>query len=63
MEEKKAIPRLAPYDHASMALRELCEVMDDTQSMYHHLFVQTLHIKKAMRTAMRQLQQSDEPET
>ena len=47
MEEKKVIPRLGAYDHVSMALWELCEVMDDTQSMYHHLFVQTLHIKKS----------------
>ena len=63
MEEKKTIPLLGPYNHVSMALRELCEVMDHTQSMYHHLFVQTLHIKKAMRTAMSQLQQPDETET
>ncbi|MCL2843488.1 MAG: hypothetical protein FWE28_08530 [Oscillospiraceae bacterium] len=56
MEEQKSQTPSA-YDDLSFAFRELCEVMEHTQTMYHHLFVQTLHVKDSMQTAMRKLQE------
>ena len=44
------------------AMREHREIMDATQEMYHHLFIQSLTVQKHIRTAVAQLQDIEPPE-
>ena len=43
----------------NIVTRELREVMDDTQQMYHHLFVQTLDIHNSLQSILRKLKDAE----
>ena len=57
MEEKKQPKTSSAYNTLHTTLEEFSELMDETQTMYHHLFVQSLFIKDSLRTALKQLQE------
>ena len=46
----------------SSALREFREVMDETQSMYYHLFIRTLTVQQQLQSAMCRLQDAKDGE-
>jgi len=58
MEEK-----CTTYDHVRNALLALGALTDESQSMYHHLFVQILQIKNSMHTALAYMEKADPPKT
>ena len=58
MEEQKSQTPSA-YDKLRSALEEFNEIMDETQTMYHHLFVRSLFIKDSLRTTLKHLQEQE----
>jgi len=47
------------YKSLNIITKELRLVMDDTQQMYHHLFVQTLDIHNQMQIILRKLKDAE----
>ena len=43
----------------SIATRDLRETMDDTQEMYHHLFVRSLDIHNTLQTILAKLKDAE----
>ncbi|MCL2843187.1 MAG: hypothetical protein FWE28_06940 [Oscillospiraceae bacterium] len=50
---------VSAYDKLRSTLEEFNEIMDETQTMYHHLFVRSLFIKDSLRTTLKQLQEQE----
>ena len=40
------------YKRLHGAIKDLREIMDETEEMYHNLFVQTLHVQKNLQSAL-----------